>query len=75
MKCSRIFIAADLEVLKPDIIILPETIYKKEKSFLENFETRTKLIRIYQMNATVINCKITPRFEKMPVNQLIGATT
>ena len=57
LECSHAFISADLEILKPDIIIIPGTIYNTVRDFLKN-STSAKIIDIYQINARVVNCTI-----------------
>lgn len=58
MKESYAFIAKDIEILSPDYLVLPNTIYKKNKSFFDKFKGRIKFIPIFQLNARVINTHI-----------------
>lgn len=57
LKDSLLYIIADIKVLKPDIIILPHTIYKFQfiKKVLEEYVSNVKIIKIYQTNIQVIN--------------------
>ncbi len=62
------YIRADIEVLKPDIIILPAGIYHaaKQKEFLLDVAEGKdiKFIPIYQINARVVNCVMYPAMMK-----------
>lgn len=53
LKDSHEYIRADIDLLKPDYIIMPKV---KDKGFLDSIiSSHTKKIEIYQMGATVIN--------------------
>lgn len=62
------FIIADIRAIKPDLIIIPQTIFntinKRQKKNWEyikgvsNLSSTAKIVKIYQTNATVINCHI-----------------
>ena len=62
LKASHDFIRADINVLSPNYIILPSTIYQRDKTFIDSIKGDSVIIPIYQMNAGVINRHISKRF-------------
>lgn len=58
LKESHAFIARDLEILKPDYIIMPKTIYWADRKFIDGVKGTAKIIPIYQINARNINLRI-----------------
>ena len=55
---SQPYVAADLEILKPDYIIMVGTIYHgagAQKAFVDNACGHAKIIPIYQITPTTIN--------------------
>ena len=75
LEASHPFVKADLEILQPDIIILPTSVYKADRKFIDAHKGNACIITIYQMNAGVINRTIAhdPRFyqyktEDLPVS-------
>ena len=62
-------VRADLEILVPDIVILPASIYRQEKEFLESFGA-VRFLPIYQINPQVINLYIARQWEKAPLSSL-----
>lgn len=63
---SRPYVRADIETLKPDIIILPKVICRTEADFLNSIRGKAQLIPIYQINARNINCNIFPKYASSP---------
>ena len=71
------YVKADLEILKPDIIIIPSTIYNhsKIKRIFKNQYPKSKIIPIYQIHHFNINRKDrVKRFEKKD-KSLLGVLT
>lgn len=65
LKCSEEYVKADLDVLKPDYIILPKTIYYNSfKSFICDYAKDIMCIPIMQINPTTINCHINKKYER-----------
>ena len=55
---SHEYIKADIEILKPDYIIIPKMIYWTDREFIDQIKGNAKVIPIYQMNARNINLRI-----------------
>ena len=68
LECSKEYVKADLEVLKPDYIILPKTIYDNNEWIISDYakDNNIKCIPIMQINQTTINCHIKKYSKKMP---------
>lgn len=68
LKYSFEYIKADIEILKPEIIILPikiyETVMNKEKDLYNNIKTIPNRFPIYQINARNINLRIQKKYVK-----------
>lgn len=60
LEASHPFIKADLELLRPDIIILPGSVYKADRKFIDAHKGDARVIGICQMNTGVINRTIAP---------------
>ena len=60
MNASRDFIKADVEILRPDYIILPSTMYKAAKTFIDQIKGSATIIPIYQMVARNVYGHIAP---------------
>jgi len=60
------YIACDIETIKPDILILPNTIYKHKeiRDKLKLLNSEMKCIPIYQINASVINQTISKYYSR-----------
>ena len=67
------YIKKDLEILKPEIIVLPKTIYnhKKIKRAINSILPNIQIIPIYQINSGTINRTINKKFSKQ-VKEKIG---
>lgn len=63
LEASHGFVAIDMEFLKPDIIIMPKSIYKTDRDFLESVKGNATIIPIIQMNAGNINRLIKGKYE------------
>jgi len=59
---SHDFVRADIETLKPDIIIVPDTIYKYDREFISEIIGDIRVIPIYQINPRVINRHIAKKY-------------
>lgn len=70
LESSHPFIKADIELLHPDIIILPGSAYKTDREFVDTYKGNARIIPIYQMNASVINRIIAKRFTKCSIEKL-----
>ena len=55
---SHDYIRADLEVLNPDCIIMPKTMYWADKAFIDQNKGNAHIVPISQMNTRVVNCHI-----------------
>ena len=69
LRQSHDYLKADLEVLKPDYIIMPKAIYWADKEFIDQVKGKAKIIPVYQMNARNINLRI-KKYPKTPVEEL-----
>jgi hypothetical protein len=69
LRQSHDYLKADLEVLKPDYIIIPKSIYWADKEFIDQVKGSAKIIPVYQMNARNINLRI-KKYPKTPVEKL-----
>jgi hypothetical protein len=70
LEASHPFIKADLENLQPNIIVLPASVYKADRNFIDTHKGNACIIPIYQMNVSVINRILSKRFSKYAVEQL-----
>jgi len=62
LAASHAFIAADLETLKPDCIILPKGMYDVDSDFIDKHKGSAIIVPINQVNTRVINLHIAPKF-------------
>ena len=67
---SHGYIQADLEMLKPDCIIMPKTMYWADKLFLEKHKGDAIIVPISQMNVRVINCHIARMYDMYQLDKL-----
>lgn len=58
---SRPYIAEDIRILKPRVIVIPKKIYEHEKQFLHESYKDARIIPILQINSTTINCSVVKR--------------
>lgn len=70
LKFSLDYVATDLDILKPDIIIMPSSTYRVEKSFIQKYFAGSMILPIMQINARNINMRIAPKFERKEFNDL-----
>lgn len=71
---SKSFIEADLKILDPDIIIIPNTILRtlgKGPVGLSLTRPGRTIIPNYQITTRTINCTIKPKLSKPPANYLL----
>lgn len=66
----REYVRADIGSLRPDIIIMPGSIYRAEREFLDDICKGVRIIPMHQINCRVINCHIHPRYQEMPPSSL-----
>lgn len=59
---SENYVEQDIAVLKPDFIIMPQTIYKTEKNFMDSIKGKATIIPIYQINHRTVNLIINSNF-------------
>jgi hypothetical protein len=66
LKFSINYIKKDLEILKPEIIVLPKTIYKHKeiKTLINSVLPESLIVPIYQINSGTINRTIQEKFKK-----------
>ncbi len=60
MEVSHRYIKADIENLTPDYIILPGSMYKSAKKFIDSIKGNATIIPIYQMLSRNVNSHIAP---------------
>ena len=71
---SHDYIRKDFEVLKPDCVIMPKSIYDKHRGFIDGIKGEAKIIPIYQINAGNINRIIKrkyPLFDEENLNNVV----
>lgn len=73
MMSSIDYIRTDLSFLKPDIIIMPVTIYKTVGNTFDAIKGSAKVIPIYQINTRVINCAM-KKYETKSIEDLGNIT-
>ncbi|MGN0689563.1 MAG: hypothetical protein ACI4KH_03980 [Oscillospiraceae bacterium] len=66
------YIKTDLAVLKPDYVIMPQSIYKTLRRRIDEIKGDIKIIGIYQINNRVVNCTINKIYKdkKVPKESL-----
>ena len=64
LEYSHDFIAKDFKLLKPDYVIMPESIYRNDKAFIDSIKGNAKIIGIYQMIPVNIHKHIPNRVAK-----------
>ena len=69
---SREYIARDTAILRPDVIIMPQSIYKHEKDFMSGISGGAVIIPIFQINCRTINCQISKKYPKVDSSLLDG---
>lgn len=67
---SEPYIKADIEALQPELIIMINTIYRTEKSFMDSLVNSRKLITISQINAGTINKSIHKKYAEKDFSTL-----
>ncbi|MBE6844345.1 MAG: hypothetical protein E7508_01340 [Ruminococcus sp.] len=74
LKESHSYIEQDIAVLKPDIIIMPKSIYQINKKFIDSIKGSAVIIPIYQINARNVNLRIKkyPSTEYSKLNSVIA---
>lgn len=70
---SHEFVKADIETLRPDLIILPASVYRVDAEFINSVKGGAAVLPIYQMNARVINQYIAPNYPAYDVERLSQA--
>lgn len=63
---SKEYARVDIEILNPDIILVPKTIYYGQKEFFDSISENRKILHIMQINPTNVNCHI---FKKSRVEE------
>lgn len=71
------YIKADIEILNPDIIIIPSGMYyaaKQKQLFFDKVSniSNIKIVPIYQINAQVINCTVYPAMMKKKYGKIFS---
>lgn len=62
LKASREYIEADMEVLRPGLVILPKKIYETERAFIDSVKGEAELLPLVQINAGTVNRLIAKRY-------------
>ena len=72
IKYSLPYIETDLSILKPDVLILPKTIFDNEKikKIIFSVLPNVIVVPIYQINARNINLRIKPKFPQKPIDEI-----
>ena len=64
---SHDYIREDIRILKPDLIIMPRTIFDNDKNFVSTLQELSdkplQFCKIYQLNRTTMNCLIKKKFQ------------
>ncbi|MBQ7884434.1 MAG: hypothetical protein IJ320_08785 [Phascolarctobacterium sp.] len=69
LEASHEYIRKDIEVLKPDYIIMFSSIYNTDRKFINSVKRNAQIIDIYQINARTINTTINIKDEKYTVDK------
>ena len=68
---SHAYIEQDLKILRPDVIVMPGTIYNTDRDFVDQYKGNAEIIPIYQILPRTINSKnMIKRFEPADVKKL-----
>lgn len=67
---NRKYIELDIGILKPDIIIMPDSIYNDEKKFIDMCTDNIIVLGIHMLFPWVINPHIAKKYPKYQVEQL-----
>ena len=73
LDCCLPYIKRDLEVLRPYIIVMPQSIYGVEREYIKAIKGDAKIVPIYQINTRVVNGKHISKNAQFPpkdVNEL-----
>lgn len=70
LNCSLEYVKADISNLKPDIIIMFESIYSTEKNKIDSIKGDARIIRTYQINAQTVNRLINKKYLPKDINKL-----
>lgn len=57
LAASHAYIEQDLKILRPDVIVMPGTIYNTDRDFVDRHKGNAEIIRIYQILPRTINSK------------------
>lgn len=69
LAASHEYIAQDLKILRPDVIVMPGTIYHTDRDFVDRHKGNAEIIPIYQINDRNINFRIS-RYAPADINNL-----
>ena len=69
LEYSHEYIQKDFEFLKPDYVIMPESIYNNDKAFINKIKGNAKIIGIYQMIPINIHKHIPNRVAKKGLSE------
>ncbi len=61
---SEPYVAEDLRILSPDMLIIPKTIYQNEQVWIDSHKGTARVIPIYQIFPRTINRLIKDQYEK-----------
>lgn len=75
LKFCHEYIKADIDVLKPDIIIMPKSMFEgagQQKHFFDKYYPVRdfRVVPVFQMNSTVVNCHISSKYIGKSANEL-----
>jgi hypothetical protein len=72
LKASFEYVEKDLAILNPEILIMPERIYnhKDVKNSIKQIVPLCKVIPIFQINCTTINCHISKKYERKDPDEI-----
>lgn len=70
LNASIAYLKADIDILEPDIIILPKTLHNINKKDFDIMKGKAVIMPIYQINAGVINRKIKPEYGGYDIKML-----
>ena len=71
LAASHAYIEQDLKILRPDVIVMPGTIYNTDRDFVDRHKGNAEIIPIYQILPRTINSKkLIRKHDPADVNQL-----
>lgn len=70
LSASHDYLSTDMKLLRPNYIIMPESIYNTDKEFIDEVKGDAKIITICQMNRTCVNTHLSKKHDKYCIEDL-----